>query len=197
MRIHTLLVACMLVANDVNAQTTSDVGHYERPLQLEAAIGADFPGNDPYCCSGRAWVGSVGVRWDPTGYGAFRAGVLGMDRNSRFSYNSGTDSYEMRERFVALTASFDAFFRIAGSFGVAISTGAGLVPWANGRMTTSSAQTYPANYLQTDRGYLLTGSVSARYRWFFIEQHALILGGAQDAIRNNREIFPVSLGVRF
>ena len=194
-----LLAASMFALSTASAQSTTRVGHYERPVQLDASIGTSFPSQGNYCCEGGPMhLASIGVRWDPSGHGAFRAGLLGLDRTTRYSFDvNNANQVDRHERLLVVTAAADASFRVVGDLAVAVAAGAGFAPYVHGSQVNSSSQGYPASYDRTTRALLWTGSVSARYRWFFVEQHVLILNGANSVILENREFFPIAVGVRF
>ncbi len=195
---RTLLAAAMFASSTASAQSTTRVGHYERPVQLDASIGTSFPSQDSYCCeAGPMHLASIGARWDPGGHGAFRVGLLGLDRSTHQFFDNGANQVDRHERLLVVTAAADAALRLAGDLAVAVSAGAGFAPYVHGSQVNASSQGYPPSYDRTTRGYLLTGSLSVRYRRLFVEQHMLILNGANDVIFDHREFFPIAVGVRF
>ena len=201
--IRTLAVLATLLAfAPANAQSTTNVGHYERPIQADLSLGTDFAeSQNVYCCnSGPFRMLSAGVRWRPVDDGGFRLGFLTASRNTEVTYytaNNQEDRAQVRERIIAATLSADYFLRVIGDLGASVSVGVGVAPRVQGRLDRSAQNTYPVPYNTTEAGMLYTGSVGLRYRWIFVEQHLIILSGANSAIRENREFFPVSVGVRF
>jgi hypothetical protein len=202
--IRTLLVAALLsVPASTDAQSTTNVGHYERPIQFDVFVGTEFADERneyPCCSSGPLRMLSAGVRWRPVDDGGFRLGVLNAARTTEstfFTSNGGKEPGYVRERLLAFTLSADYFLRLINDFGASVSVGVAFAPYVKGRLERSEQNGYPAPYDVSERSILYTGSLGLRYRWIFVEQHLMILGGANNAIRENREFYPVSVGLRF
>ncbi|MEO7457329.1 MAG: hypothetical protein ABIY52_13785 [Gemmatimonadaceae bacterium] len=184
-------------AQPLFAQSTSQVGHTERPLQFELVGGSTISSSSVDCChDGPAYYGAIGARRQLANGGGIRVDVVGLSQTSRIVFGPDNE-YTTSARIVAVTASFDAFFRLVGDFGATVTAGAGFAPYVHGSQTSPSSYTYPERYSLTESSALLTAAVGIRYRWFFVEQQGITFMQAQRALAHGRQFFPVTLGVRF
>lgn len=194
----------VLALAPASAQSTLNVGHFERPLQFEISIGTGPGDTHPeyFCCGdGPARFAAAGLRWRATNDGGVRVGVMGLDRRSLrspVSFSSGPpDSIRKHERIVAVTLLADAALRLVGDLRAGLTVGGGYAPYVRGEQSTNnSSQGFPQSYASKESSLLGMGSLSLRYRWFFVEQHLIILTGANNAVRENRELLPLAIGLR-
>lgn len=205
-----VLILATYLTTSAQAQSTTRVGQLEQPVRLELSAGYDDSRGtygshgDP----GTVVMGAVAMRWSPiTGWPGIRGTVAGIRRHSRdVTRYSASDSgaTEREDRVLALTVSTDLSFRIWRDLTIGPSLGVGFSPYAHGEQTAThsgaTSGTVPnsfENYARTEHGVIWSAGVAVRYRHLVIEKQVIGLLGAENAVTQGREYYPLSVGFRF
>ncbi len=200
------IAALGVCASGVQAQSTTRLGHVERPLRVEVSGGM----NREHAYRSRSEIvtsAAVAVRYAPSSSVGIRATVHGIRRRAESLYYLGgidRDSVETDDRVFALTLDTDASWRIWRDLTLSPSVGAGFTPYAHGTHSTIRIRATPdltpldyGNYSRSDVGVIWTLGLALRYRHLVLEKKAIGLLGAESAVEHGREYYPWTIGFRF
>ena len=144
-------------------------------------------------------AGLASLRWAPESGGGFRATGwwLQRSRSVRVYDQSGTARRERSdERVAALGLAADVMWRL-GRRATLIGSIGGALASARGDGLASYYGTAPEGGPVSESGRMWTAGVALRVGRLVIEQHGLGLLGAERAIPESREFFPLTASWRF
>lgn len=195
------VAALLAAAPAAHAQSTDRLDPVTRPLRLEVSLGIEavplpFPGAAPGGTGGTVLAGVVAPRWQGDGPAGIRASAWWIQRRME------SRDAASRDRLIAFTLSGDVALRVWRRVTVAPSLGLGMVPSARAVRTVSRSSagapgTTAARLSQTGSGTMWTAGLAVRAGRLVVEQHLLGLLGAEEAIREHREYYPITIGWRF
>ena len=200
-----VLAACVIAAVPALAQPSTEGLEPARAWVVEAGAGFEALTHvdDSFDDSGvrRALAARVGVRRRFGGTPvAVRLDAWGLQRRTEHVGGSappGQPDVAVRrtDRLLALALGVDLDVRLGERVHLEPMVGAGLVPWARGTTNAHPERwPYPS---ATETGQLLAAGLSVRLGRVVLAQHALILLGADRAVPQSREFFPLTVGWRF
>ena len=137
------------------------------------------------------------LRWSAESAGGVRLMTVWLGRDQTLHlYDQGNPRRsEIAQRLLGLAGAVDASWRPSRRASVAMSLGGGLASARGGHQTWTSSGSSVER--ATETGRLIMAGLALRYRSLVIEQHGIVLLGAEGAVPFNREFFPLTIGWRF
>lgn len=192
-RIVAALALSSAVAPNAAAQSTSRESLDSRPWRFEPSGGAEVGPLAGWTTTRRAGdvrAFSAAARWRSDDLLGARIGSWWIHGRNP-GYNSSVDDV------LALSGDVDLALSIPGTpITIAPSGGLGFAPYAR-HHRTDTALAQPTKSVTTASGAIWTLGLALRWRRLVLEQHVVVLFGAEEAISVNKEYYPLTLGWRF
>lgn len=189
MRIELIAVLALLaVPRAAGAQSTQDLLE-RKPWAFEGAIGRELDGSE---YAPRASAFFAGIRRATDDFGAWRLMGWQLRRTTRQLDGSGQPR-QVKHAVTALALGVDIDVKIADQVYAEPFFGAGLAT-ASANGATFGTQ---SPFRPRDSGRILVAGAALRYRFLTLQQHFVILHGAEETITEFREYYPFLVGVRF
>ena len=198
----------VFAARDVRAQSTSSLGHPERPVTVEVSVGFE-PGENGYAgdnSSKNAMRGAaVALRWNEGRLGGFRLAAVALQRESgeRYLYQQRV-LYESdrTNRVLAIAVTASPVLRVWHDLTLEPSVGGGVAPFAFVDQKTQRGDAAGSNppddtYANTSVAGLWTAGLALRYRSVVVSYQSYILQGSVRALAHKGDYHPLSVGWRF
>lgn len=196
MRAHALGAVALLAAttNAVMGQSTTRESLERRSWRVELSGGAEvgpLAGSTTTRAAGDVRTVLAAARWQSDDLLGARIGTWWIHGRNRQGDNSVDD-------VLAVSGALDLAIPIPGtSVTVAPSGGLGVVPYARHRVLGNAAVPSPTRSVTTANGGIWNVGLALRWRRLVLEQHLIVLFGAEEAISTNKEYYPITLGWRF
>ncbi len=185
-----VVTALLAVPSQAHAQpSTSRVQPSGRRPAIEIVAGRELVTRDPYLgdtCNGcrKAAVGVSGsARWALTPEVGALADIWWIQRPG-----SSYGQRRIRDRLLAVGAAVDLRWPVYRKVSIGPSAGAAFVPSATTTRPFAKA---------SGSGVLWTAGLAIRVGRFVLQQHVLVLNGAEAVIQDNREYYPLTVGWTF
>lgn len=189
MRTEVIVAAALVaLARAAGAQSTDDLVP-RKPWSVEAAIGREL---EESAYAPRPWGVYAAVRRTAGDFGGWRLMAWHLGR-SMSTYFSNGEERRVKHNVTALAFGVDMELKVARKLFLEPFLGAGLAAASANGSTYGTQSPYKPN----DTGRVIVGGAALRYRALTIQQHLVILHGAQMTITEFREYYPVMIGVRF
>ena len=199
-----LLMVVALVPGRSEAQSTEPLR--SSPIRVELSAGAEvLPGlTSGTARSGRPFVASAAARWQTDAAVGIRAAGWWLRRGSEshFEGESYSSHADVTEQLFGVVLSGDLAWS-AGPVTIGPSAGLGLAPRVTNRWHSIERGRSGPGTVQEDRGEVRstgrswTLGLALRVGHLVVEQHAVGLLGAERAVYESREFYPLTVGWRF
>ncbi|HSQ30318.1 MAG TPA: hypothetical protein VLN49_10735 [Gemmatimonadaceae bacterium] len=193
-RVFATLSLLALATSTVMGQSTRRESLDRRPWRVEVSGGTEvgpLAGWTTTRQAGDVRTVMAAARWQSDDLLGARIGAWWIHGRNP-GYDNSVDEV------LAVSGAVDLAVPIPGtSFSVAPSGGLGFAPYARHHALGTSSVPQPAQQVRTASGGIWSLGLALRWRRLVLEQHVVVLFGAEEAISVNKEYYPITLGWRF
>ena len=192
-RLVAVLALSAALAPNAAAQSTSRESLDARRWRFELSGGAEVGPLAGWTTTRRAGdvrALSAGARWRSDD-------LLGARLGARWIHGRNPGYLTSVDDLLAVAGDVDLAASIPGtSITISPSVGLGFAPYVRHHRTDTALAQF-VGPVTTAKGTIWTLGLALRWRRLVLEQHIIALVGANKAISDNKEYYPITLGWRF